>query len=31
VPALIVSKLGLKGPPPPEMATLEMAVASQVG
>ena len=31
VPALMVSKLGLKGPPPPEMATLEMAVTSQVG
>ena len=31
VPALIVSKLGLKGPPPPLIATLEMAVTSQVG
>jgi hypothetical protein len=31
VPALMVSKLGLKGPPPPVIATLEMAVTSQVG
>jgi hypothetical protein len=31
VPALMVSKLGLKGPPPPVMATLEMPVTSQVG
>jgi hypothetical protein len=31
VPALIVSKLGLNGPPPPVMATLEMAVTSQLG
>ena len=31
VPALIVSKLGLNGPPPPLIPTLEMAVASQVG
>jgi hypothetical protein len=31
VPALIVSRLGLKGPPPPLIATLEMAVGSQVG
>ena len=31
VPALMVSRLGLKGPPPPLIATLEMAVASHVG
>ena len=31
VPPLMVSKLGLKGPPPPVIATLEMAVASQAG
>jgi hypothetical protein len=31
VPALMVSRLGLKGPPPPLMATLEMAVGSQLG
>jgi hypothetical protein len=31
VPVLIVSKVGLKGPPPPVMATLAIAVASQVG
>lgn len=31
VPALMVSKLGLKGPPPPVIATLEVAVASQAG
>jgi hypothetical protein len=31
VPPLMVSKLGLKGPPPPVIATLEMAVTSQVG
>lgn len=31
VPALMVSKLGLNGPPPPVMATLEMAVTSQFG
>jgi hypothetical protein len=31
VPALMVRRLGLKGPPPPLIATLEMAVASQVG
>jgi hypothetical protein len=31
VPALMVSKLGLNGPPPPVIATLEMAVTSQLG
>lgn len=31
VPALIVSRLGLNGPPPPVIATLEIEVASQVG
>jgi hypothetical protein len=31
VPALMVSTLGLKGPPPPVIATLDMAVASQAG
>ena len=31
VPALMVSKLGLKGPPPPVIATLEMAIGLQVG
>ena len=31
VPPLIVSKLGLKGPPPPLIATLETAVTLQVG
>jgi hypothetical protein len=31
VPPLMVIKLGLKGPPPPVIATLEMALTSQVG
>ena len=31
VPALTVSRLGLKVPPPPVIATLEMAVGSQDG
>jgi hypothetical protein len=31
VPALMVSTLGLKGPPPPVIATLEIAVALQAG
>ena len=31
VPAFTVSTLGWKGPPPPVIATLETAVASQVG
>jgi hypothetical protein len=31
VPPLMVNKLGLNGPPPPVIATLEMAVTSQVG
>lgn len=31
VPAFTVSRLGLNGPPPPVIATLEIAVASQVG
>jgi hypothetical protein len=31
VPALMVSTLGLKGPPPPAIETLEMAIGSQFG
>lgn len=31
VPPLTVSRLGLKGPPPPVIETLEIALASQVG
>jgi hypothetical protein len=31
VPAFTVSRLGLKGPPPPVIATLEIAIGSQVG